>query len=188
MSCSTHSRLNYLRLLLILSSISAIADPYPTYPVVTRILTLVSALQEIIHCVNIVWVPSYKGVQGNAKVDFTAKSTTRHPRIHSPALLPKSDINLYIRSRINQCCTSLCSNQVLHHNKLAQLKSFPLAWPSSQQFSCRAEVALTLLRIYSFSSSHPSLIPRSSSLLLCTAPPQTFHPPPHHPFQAFYRT
>ena len=66
-----------------LSSLSTIADPYSTNPIVTRILTLLSALQEIIHSVNFVSVPSHEGIQGNAQVDFASKSATGNVSVNS---------------------------------------------------------------------------------------------------------
>ena len=97
--------------------------------------------QEIIHRVNFVWLFTMKAFR------TTPKSTPPQPHIPSPALIPKSDINLYIRFLVNQCWTSFWSNQTHLHNKLAQLKSSPFPWPSSQQSSRRAEVVLTRLRI-----------------------------------------
>ena len=68
-----------------LSSIHAIADPYSTHPVVTRIFTLLSTFQAISYKVTLLRVPSHKSIQGNNNVDITAKSASKKP------LIQKSD-------------------------------------------------------------------------------------------------
>jgi len=78
-----------------LSSVHAIADPYSTHPVVTRIFTLLSTFQASSYKVTQLWVPSDKGIQGHKyrrKIGF--KETT-HP---SPSFRPRIRHNLFCPS------------------------------------------------------------------------------------------
>ena len=81
-----------------LSALTAISDQYSSYPIVTRIFTLLTTFNSSIHTVSFTSVPSYRGITVNEKVDAAAKAAANHSRINSHTQLPtKSNLTLFTR-------------------------------------------------------------------------------------------
>ena len=85
-----------------LFSLSATSNINSTYPVITRILTLLTTLS-----ITFIWVLSHKDIPHNARIDSATKSTTHRPTISPRSPLSKSDLTISICRRISQHWLSL---------------------------------------------------------------------------------
>ena len=80
------------------------------------------------------------------------------PQIKSQILPTPSDLTHYLRQLVLEQWFKHWKEQSLSPNKLAQLKSLPIPWTSSNRLSRRHEIILTRLRIGHSRLTHTHVI------------------------------
>ena len=94
--------------------------------------------------IELCWIPAHIGIRGNELADAAAKSAISSPRI--AVKLPATDFITAVKHCVTQSWQDQWNN-VLHTNKLKQIKQDVSLWKSSLQPTRQNEVLLTRLRI-----------------------------------------
>ncbi|KAI5735791.1 hypothetical protein M8J77_022637 [Diaphorina citri] len=146
-----------------MGSLSAIANPYFSCPIISQIYTAWSDLKAVGKYVKLIWCPSHCGIRGNEAVDQAAKDPLSIiPRDHGNV----AHLNICTPQDFKPWIAKLIKTQWqrswddIPNNKLKRIKPKIEEWPSSQRSTRMEEVVLTRLRIGHTRLTHKYLFTR----------------------------
>ena len=126
-----------------LSAIQAIQKTYSSDPLVQKILTRISNLQELGKKYILVWIPSHIGITGNEIADKAAKDVTaQEPDEHIK--ICTSDVKAYFKSKMKNIWQNEWNGS---ESKLKEIKPSVEPWCVPCKLTRREEVAITRMRL-----------------------------------------
>ncbi|KAI5743594.1 hypothetical protein M8J77_019999 [Diaphorina citri] len=162
-SIINHPAMRFLIVSDSMGSLSAIANPYFSCPIISQIYSAWSDLKAVGKYVKLLWCPSHCGISGNEAVDQAAKDPLSIiPRDHGNV----AHLNICTPQDFKPWIAKLIKTQWqrswddIPNNKLKRIKPKIEEWPSSQRSTRMEEVVLTRLRIGHTRLTHKYLFTR----------------------------
>ncbi|KAI5746926.1 hypothetical protein M8J77_009130 [Diaphorina citri] len=162
-SIINHPAMRFLIVSDSMGSLSAIANPYFSCPIISQIYAAWSNLKAVGKYVKLIWCPSHCGIRGNEAVDQAAKDPLSIiPRDHGNV----AHLNICTPQDFKPWIAKLIKTQWqrswddIPNNKLKRIKPKIEEWPSSQRSTRMEEVVLTRLRIGHTRLTHEYLFTR----------------------------
>ncbi|KAI5708458.1 hypothetical protein M8J77_003507 [Diaphorina citri] len=172
-SIKNHPAMRFLLVSDSMGSLSAIANPYFSCPIISQIYSAWCDLKTVGKYVKLMWCPSHCGIRGNEAVDQAAKDPLSIvPRDREEDIVNEAIRNLSTPLKL---CTphdfkpwiaKLCRTQWQRSwdniliNKLKKIKPIIEEWPTSQRSNRMEEVVLTRLRIGHTRLTHKHIFTR----------------------------